>query len=254
MSISIEKRAFLERLVIAVEKSFDISDGDKQIAEEASLRFEYAIKSLNEATEHLDNIYRPFAKHDRVSTRSIIKGRGVLNRFRQASKDKFEKFKTRVVLAIQKLNYFSNGDADIQELITAFEQGAETVEEKVEAFYEALVDLESENFKDQVIKTIDEIKVEADELDELVNERIIDHIDTNLIGKSWMSETSDRLNIEFAEHLPLVTELFEERKEMLQGGAMPSPRKQQQALNPGDAQKAYYPDHIRTMNIGEFGE
>lgn len=252
MSTSIEKTAFLKRLSENIF-SYDIPDSEKKIAEEASLRFEYSIKALNSATKHLDTIYRPFEMHDSVSVKSVVEGRGILNRFRQASKDKFEKFKARVVLAIQKLHYFSNGDTEIQELISSFEQGAEGVTKKVEEFYEIMEDLENPEFKNSIMSAIDTIKVEVDELNEITKDRIIKHIDEHLIGKTWMTETKDKLNVDFENSVPLITQLFDERKEMQEGSSFPSLGKDNQALNVSDAQKASYPDRIRTMNIDDFG-
>lgn len=254
MPLSIQKRALLRKIAESVEMSFDVPESEKEIARDASMRFEAANKSLYDAVDHLDIIYAPFKKHEKISTKSIIKRRGILNRFKQASKEKFNNFKKRAFVAIRKLDYFSKGDQDIRELITSFEAAINELEEKLSDFYDAISDYRSPGFRDNVLSSIEDVRESQESIDELISDRIIEHIDTEILAKTWLSGQKDQFNVVDEEKKSLITELFEERQKLLNPESFPNQEKMNQALNPSDAQKAYYPDHVRTMNIGETGE
>jgi hypothetical protein len=252
MSTIPNRHDFLRKIAQTIDFSTEITDSEKKNAEEALLRLEEAMYHLNQAVEHLDVIYDPFDQHDNISTESVVEKRGVLNRFKQASKEKFERFKYLCILAMQKLYNFSNGDTDIKEIIGTLESSIIEVEDKLEEFYDVLSDYESPHFRNAVLSTIDGIRKKSEDLNDLVYDRIIEHINTNLIGKTWMSDAEDQLNIEMEKKTPLLLELFKQRQEML--GAAPNMAKENQALNPSDAQRVYYPDAVRTVNFTEFGE
>jgi len=253
MSSLNDKELFLKKVAQTIEMSFDIPDSEKEIAKEAVLRFEDTMKSLQKATDHLDVIYEPFSKHKNIPTKSVVEKRGVLNRFKQASKEKFENFKYLCVLSIQKINHFANGDMEIKEIISTFESSVLNVEDEVEDFFDILGDYESEDFQEKVLESIDSIKNKAEELNDLVYDSIIDHIDTNIVGKTWMSENNSKFKIEKEEKIPMVLELYKKRQELL-GNKMYAVEKEKQILNPSDAPRVYSPDSARTVNFTEFGE
>lgn len=253
MTKLLNQHDLLRKIAQYVDFSTDIPDSEKKDAEEALLRLEEAAYHLNQATDHLNVLYDPFSKHDNISTKSVVEKRGVLNRFKQASKEKFENFKRLCILAMQKLNNFSNGDTEIREIIGTLESSVIDIEQKLEEFYDVLSDYESPDFRDAVLSTIDGVKTKAEEFNDLVYDRIIEHINANIIGKTWMSDAEDQLNIGVEEHTPLLLELFKQRQQMLDG-KYPNMEKDTQALNPSDAQRVYYPDAVRTVNFTEFGE
>lgn len=172
-----------------------------------------------------------------------------------ASKEKFEHFKYLCVLAMQKLHVFSHGDTEIQEILGTLESSINDIEERLEEFYDVLSDYESPHFRDAVLATIDGVREKSGDMEDLVYDRIIEHINTNLIGKNWISDAKDQLDIEMEEKTPLLIELFRQRQQMLDGGPVPpNMEKETQSLNPSDAQRVYYPDAVRTVNFTEFGE
>ncbi len=254
MALVFEKYAFLKRLAESIEMSFDIPDAEKDIATEALIRFEATNKSLGEAVEHLDIIYAPFKRHENISTKAVVKRRGVLNRFKQASIRKFNKFKKRAFLAMRRLDYFSKGDRDIQELISSFESAIGELEDGLQDFYDALSNYEAPEFRDDVLASVESVRKAHESLETLISDRIIEHIDTDILAKSWMSDKRDEFDYKDEERKALITQLFEERQKMLDPSSFPGSNKQQQALNPSDAPRAYHPDHARVMNIGVFGE
>ncbi len=108
-------------------------------------------------------------------------------------------------------------------------------------------DFRTQNFRDAILGQIDLIRQNHQELENLVYDRIIDHIDTNILAKDWMKDTSNTFKVDVQEHVPLIQQLFEERQKELNPEAFPSSNKPAQAPNAGDASKVYYPDAMRKM-------
>jgi hypothetical protein len=249
-----DKTEYLKKIANSIEMSFEIPDAEKEIANDAKIRFEAVLKRTRDSTEHLDIIYEPFKRHEAVSTKSLVSKRGLLNRYKQKVKNNFNDLKTVALLAIRKLDNFATGDTAIQEIINSFVDSVEDVEKLVTKFLDVMGDYESDKFREDVMSTIDAVRTQTGKLEVLVKDRIIEHIDTNILSNNWMSSKRDELKLEIEDKAPFITELFEERQKALDPGSFPSSSKQTQSLNLSDAQRAYYPDHMRTMNIGEFGE
>ena len=243
----------IKKIAESIEMSFEIPDSEKALANDAKIRFEAALKKLRDATEHLDILYEPFRRHQNISTKSLVAKRGLLNRYKQKVKENFNELKTIALLAIRKMNHFTIGDTAIQEIVNSFIDSVEDVEKLVNNLLDVLSDYESETFRNDVISSIDAIRTQSSKLETLIKDRIIEHIDTNILSNNWMSSKRDELDLEPEEDTPLISELFEERQKALNPNEFPASSKVPQAYNASDAQKAYYPDHIRTMNIGEFG-
>lgn len=251
---STDKAGYIKKIADSIEMSFDIPNAEKQLAQEAKIRFESTVKRLRDSTEHLNIIYEPFRRHEEVSAKSLTNNRGLLNRYEQKVRQNFNDLKTVALLAIRKLNHFATGDTAIQEIINSFVDSIEDLEKLVNKFLDTMSDYESNTFRNDVMSSIDAIRSQSSNLESLVKDRIIAHIDTNILANNWMSSKTDELHLDMGDEQPLIVELFEERQKALEPGSFPVSSKQEQALNTSDAQKAYYPDHMRTMNIGEFGE
>jgi len=254
MAYPINKTEYLTKIANSIEMSFEIPDAEKAIAEEAKIRFESTLKRINDCAIHLDIIYEPFKRHETVSTKSLVGKRGLLNRYKQKVKENFNVLKTVALLAIRKLDRFATGDTSIQEILNSFIDSIEDVEKLVNKFLEIMSDYESESFRTDVMSSIDGIKSQSSKLETLVRDRIIDHINTNILSNNWMSSQRDELNLEIEERAPLITELFDERQKALDPNSFPSGAGEGQTLNPGNAQKIHYSNHLSTMQIGEFGE
>ena len=259
MSYTPVKTAFLKKIADSVDMSFDIPDSEKEIANDALIRFEAVLKKVRDASEHLDIIYEPFKRHENISTKSLVNKRGLLNRYKQKVKFNYNEVKAISLLAIRKLNYFATGDTSIQEIINSFVDAIEDLEKRITKFLDIMGDYESPTFREDILSAIDGTKAQSAQLETLLRDRIIDHIDTNILAKSWMNDTREELKLEMEDKIPLVSELFEERQKALDPDSFPESKKLPQALNVSDAQRAYYPDHVRhttnieQFNIGEFG-
>jgi len=226
----------LNKLANSIEMSFDISDSEKKLAEDAINLVLKVVNLLSLAKDHLDIMYNPFKKNNSVSTESLIRSRGKLNIYKQQVKKNFEEVKLVSFYAVTKLNNFKT-DNHILELINSFKDSMSSLEKQVVIFLDILDDFKSEEFRDSVLAAIESIRKEILDLNNLVKDRIVTHIDENIIGKDWTSSIDNKLKDKVKEEVPLIIQLTKERNEV----AMPQLQKSPQELNAGNIQKIYYP-------------
>jgi len=244
-----------KKIAETIEMSFDIPEAEKDIAKVSKQHFEATISSLKFAVDHLDHIYNPFKEHSNISVESVVENRGILQgRYSTKIKDNFEKVKKYALVAIRKLNKFTDGDSDIVEIVNTFEEAIGGIEDDVSKFLDILKnEYESEDFRKLVIDIVDNIKSKSDRLEDLVYNRIIDHINVNILTKSWMHDIDVDDNDD-DDNIPYIVQLVKEREEKL-GNDFPAADKKEQSLNLSDAQRMYYPDHMSNdTNTGNFGE
>lgn len=237
--------------------SFEIPDDEKETAYQAKMYFEAVANNLQLSVEHLDHIYEPFNAETEISTESVVNNRGVLQgRYSTKVKENFNKVKAYGLKGIRKLNIFSTGDSVVREIINTFVDGIGDVEEYVEEFLNILKnDYKTPEFREKVIASIDNIKKQADELDEFINDTIIEHIDRDFLTKNWMNETGKELSIDINEvQLPLLVRLREERERELNPESFPAAETKGQSLNMSDANRMMYPNQMPgDLDLGNFG-
>lgn len=243
----------LTKLAYAVEMSFDVPDSEKEIGEFASQLFEEVINSINLAKDHLDIIYNPFKRHENISTEAIAKRRGKIDIYKNKTKDNFEKVKFIAFKAIDKLNYFSS-DTHTMEMINSFRDAIGALEKQVVILLDVLDNYRSPDFRDNVLKSIEAVRKEAYDIEKLIKDRIVPHIDTNILARDWISNTSNQLQTKIQDRIPIITELFNQRQKALEQGNTTAVdiHKRPQSLNPSDNQRIYYPSDLR--NATEVGE
>lgn len=251
MDISIRK------LAEAIEISFEIPEAEKKIAHEAKLRFEAFLSALKLGLKHLDIMYESFSKFESIDSEAIHQKRGVLNRYKQKVKENFSKTETsgilyKGLLSIQKLNYFVTGDVLIQEIIVNFSNLMEELENSVEMFLEAIDDYWDPEYRNKILKSIKSVVSDGDNLIELVDERILHHIDDHLLGSSWLENTSEKSQIELDKYLSPIVELYKERQQYLGGeNKFVDLEKSPQELSPATSNKMQFAGYTRTFNTEE---
>jgi hypothetical protein len=197
-----------------IEMSIDIPDSEKKIGAKISSRLEKILTKLNFFEDHLDIIYNPFKKYNVVSQESIHKYRGSLWDYLQQIQINIDNIKEMVVLTIGDLKVFSS-DTHINELISTFTDSFGDIEELVKSLTDIISDWDSDTYKEDIIKEIDLIKQSIEEFKILINDRIIDHINTNILCKNWLEDLDDHMKENINESKPIVTKLYREREEKL---------------------------------------
>jgi hypothetical protein len=97
----------------------------------------------------------------------------------------------------------------------SFIASIDSLEILVNEFSDLFGDLQSKDFSKNIVTAIESIQKESDSLDEIIDERIIDHIQTNILSKSWVDSVSNDLQMKVEHKTPLILDLFNKRQEQL---------------------------------------
>lgn len=198
----------------SIQMSYDVSDSEKTQAERALLYFSATEKLLNKASDHLNIMKTPFKENPEMSPEAVMKARAALRRFRDKVIDNFNEFK---VAAFKCVNIMQNFATDTQtvKLMKSFISSIDSIEILVNNFADLFTDLQSKDFSKNIVETIETIQKETDNLDEIIDERIINHIQTNILAKSWVDSVSNELQMQVEHKTPLILDLFNKRQDQL---------------------------------------
>lgn len=198
----------------SVQMSYDVSDVEKSQAEKALLSFDYALSLLRTANGHLNIMYVPFKDHPDISTEQIVKYRAALRRFRDKSVENFNNFKIAAFKCVTLMQIFSS-DTQTVKIIKSFISSIDDIEKQVNKFVAFFDKLESKTFVADVVKSIDKIQKECKDLEEIIDERIKNHLQSNILGKTWIDGISNELQMKVEKKTPLLIDLFHERQNQL---------------------------------------
>ncbi len=194
--------------------SYDVSDSEKQRAEKALLYFRGAEKYLVQASDHLNIMKTPFKDNPEMTPDDIMKERAVIRRFRDTSIDNFDKFKRISFDCVNLMQTFSS-DTQTLKLIKSFISSIDELEIKVNNFADLFNDLQSKDFAKDVVTSIEDIQKQCDEIEEIIDERIKSHIQTNILATSWVDSISNDLQMKIEKKTPLIVDLYNQRQEQL---------------------------------------
>jgi hypothetical protein len=75
--------------------------------------------------------------------------------------------------------------------------------------------LQAKEFVKDVTTFIEAIQKQCDEIDEIIDERIKSHIQTNILASSWVDSVSNDLQMKIEKKTPLIVDLYNQRQEQL---------------------------------------
>lgn len=198
----------------SVSMTYDVSDIEKQKAEKALLHFNYALKMLNLASDHLNIMKTPFKDKPDIDNNSVITARAAIRRFRDQSINNFNDFKKEAFKCVDAMQEFAS-DTQTIKLIKSFISSVEELEGKVNEFSDLFGDLENKEFPVKVVELIEKIQDQCDSIDEIIDERIKTHIQSNILARSWVDSVSDDLQMKIEKKTPLMMDLFNKRQDQL---------------------------------------
>jgi hypothetical protein len=198
----------------SVQMSYDVSDSEKHQAEKALVYFKAAKKYLVQASDHLNIMKTPFKDNQDVTPEEIIKSRAVIRRFRDKAIENFDKFKKAAFDCVNLMQTFSS-DTQTLKLMKSFISSVDDLEVSVNQFAELFDDLQSKEFSKDVVTAIEGIQKQCDEIDEIIDERIKSHIQTNILATSWVDAISNDLQMKIEKKTPLIVDLYNQRQEQL---------------------------------------
>jgi hypothetical protein len=198
----------------AIQMSYEVSDAEKIAAEKAILSFNFTVKKLYLASEHLNLMKTPFKDSPEMDVNEIMKARAAIRRFRDKAIDNFNEFKHAAFKCVNMMQEFSS-DTQSVKLMKSFISTIEDLETNVNDFSELFSDLESKDFAKNIVSSIEAIQKQCDDIEEIINDRIKYHIQTDILATSWVDSVSDEFQMQIEQKTPLIMELFEKRQNQL---------------------------------------
>jgi hypothetical protein len=206
--------SFMIKKAYSVQMTYDVTDTEKLQAERALLCFNYANKILGNAADHLDIMKTPFKDNPDISPKDVMSARAAIRRFRDKAIENFNQFKLSSFKCINIMQSFSS-DTQTLKLMKSFISSVESLENKVNDFADLFADLESKDYSKSVVSSIEDIQKQCKEVEEIINERIKTHIQSNILAKSWVDAVSDELQMNVQKKTPLIMDLFNKRQDQL---------------------------------------
>jgi len=203
------KKAYITSL------TYDVSDAEKIQAEKALICFNYVIKLLDMASQHLNIMLTPFKENPDINPNEVLKARAAIRRFRDKSVENFNEFKIAAFRCVNVMQMFAS-DTQTVKVMKSFISSIDELEGKVNDFVDLFSDLDSKTFAKDVVGAIEAIQTQCEEIEEIVKERIEAHIQSNILAKSWVDAVSSELQMKIEKQTPLILDLFNKREEQLQ--------------------------------------
>jgi len=199
----------------AIQMTYEVPSEEKDRASKIILYLDHLIKILQFCDEHLDLIYTPFKDNPEISPDQTFKARAALRRYRDKVADNFNVFKRQAFKCFLLLQPFS-ADTQIVKLSKSFVLSIDDVEKQVNRFLDLFSNLQSKEFGQAVVKGAEGIKKELAQLQQIVEDRIKNHIQNNILARNWVDSVSDELQQKVEKKIPLAIELVDERNEKLE--------------------------------------
>ena len=206
---------FIKKIAETVEMSIAIPDSEKGTAGALVSILEKLSVKYDGFNTLLDKIYNPFSGDKEVSKESVENNKKPFMDYKKEIDETLREIEQVAMLCVEKLIVFSS-DTDINELLTSFKSGIDQIKDNVRILGDALVSWDSDDFKDMVVKSIENLKKDINNSRELINDRIISHINENILGKSWVDEIGKEMNLDIKDKEPMIKELYREREIQLQ--------------------------------------
>lgn len=204
----------VDKTAYSIQMTFDVPDSEKEIAERAEDYFEKLLTKMDDVGEYLDIIYVPFKKYQNADPEMITEYRRTFREYRDVCKKKFKIIVKTAYQGVSLMNEFST-DTATEELMDSFVGSIRELEKYVAIYVGIFANLNSSDFQTHLVSTIDSIKKQLSQIRQLVIDRILDHIDSNILAKDWAKDVLDRFDESKTDRVPLVVELFRERQRVL---------------------------------------
>jgi hypothetical protein len=206
--------SFMIKKAYSVQMTYDVSDSEKSIAERALIHFSQSKKFLDLAADHLNIMKTPFKENPEMKPEDVMEARPAIRRFRDKSVENFNEFKESSFKCVNVMQNFAS-DTQTVKLMKSFIASIDDLEIKVNNFVDLFDDLESADFAKNIVASIEEIQKQCEEIDEIIDERIKNHIQTNILATSWVDSVSNDLQMKVEKKTPLLLELFNKRQDQL---------------------------------------
>lgn len=198
----------------STQMSYQVSDTEKHQANQALIYFTSASKTLRQASDHLNIMKTPFKDNPEMTPDDVMEARPVIRRFRDSSIELFNKFKETAFQCVNTMQIFTS-DTQTLKLMKVLIASIDDLETKVNHFSDLFDDLQSKDFPTNIVSSIEEIQKQCDDIDEIIDERIKTHIQSNILAVNWVDNMSKNLQVKIEEKTPLIIDLYNKRQDQL---------------------------------------
>lgn len=204
-----------KRKIYAIQMSYQVPSEEKDRASKIIMYLDHLVKILQFCNEHLDLIYTPFKDNPEISPDQTFKARAALRRYRDKVAENFNVLKRQAFKCFLLLQPFS-ADTQIVKLSKSFVLSINDIEKQVNRFIELFSNLQSKDFGPSIVKGVEGVKKELAQLQQIVEDRIKHHVQSNILARNWVDTVSDELQHKVEKKIPLAIELVEERNKKLE--------------------------------------
>ncbi len=198
----------------AVSMNYELTEAEKMYAEKSLLLFNQCSKQLNEASESLNKMGTPFEDNPEMTGDEVEKKRFFLRKFRDDTNHKFNKFKLTASQSVATISHFDSDPTTVK-MLKSFNLSINELNEMLSTFTSAFDDLKKDTFAKEMVQEIKDIQDKSKEIKTLIDDRIKNHIEKNMLNKSWNSGP-EYIQHQVEKKTPLVLKLFEERQKALE--------------------------------------
>lgn len=197
----------------AIQMSYAVTDEEKEKAEKGLSYYNFLLQVMKQANDHLDLIYIPFKDGDPITTESAFRARAALRRYRDADIEIFNRFKKIAFKCFSIMHEFSS-DTQVVKLNKSFVLSIGDIEKQVNRFSDLFSDLKSKTFGTDIIKSIENIKKEVAQLEQIVTDRIMKYIEEDILNRNWVDLVSKELQQKIEEKIPESIRMVQERNKI----------------------------------------
>lgn len=193
--------------------SYEVSDIEKYNAEKAIQLFKQAYDILKSLDNEFNKILRPFKENPSISPEEIMKTRYFLREYRDEMADKLIKFKQVAFKCNQAMSMFAF-DLNTTKLIKSFNSEIDVLENYMDDFKDLFNDLKDSKFTENIIKKSELFKKQADEILDLIDNRIKKHIKENILSYSWIDRyNKENKELTMQQRVPLLLQIENSQKQ-----------------------------------------
>jgi len=181
------KHQIMQKIAENIGMSYAIPEHEKKISKDIVKNFKMAIEMIERNKDYLEKMYTPFksSKSD-LTFEQINNYRAAIYRFQKSIKERYNNLNLKCFLILTNMKIFT--DVNFTELSDALDTGVKNLQKTVEEFLKVLDDISIQNFKNTCINSIENIFKESNQLKTLVEDRIIKHINDNVLNNDWKSQ------------------------------------------------------------------
>lgn len=227
----------IQKLANIIEMVFKIPESEKELARQALELTQKLGAKLKQSEDYLDIIYDPLKKFENLDGEKLVEKQGLFVRFKNKSKENYEELMEESFKLITLLKYFEN-DTKMAEIISSLNSELDKLKKQVEDLFDSLDNLEGITFQTDAVGEIENIQKTTEQLKNYLDDRINNYLTKNVLAENWINDIENKLNSKIEQKIPLITQLYNERQQALDGG-MPQIMSREPVLNPALNQRMW---------------